>query len=89
MIQVKVTDTGLGIPDEVLDRIFEKFVTKGNEYENQSGSGLGLFLCKGIIEAHGGQIAAHNNFESGATFEFTLPISSKNIIQNMPKLSSK
>ncbi len=88
-IQVKITDTGSGIPDEVLDRIFEKFVTKGNEYENQSGSGLGLFLCKGIIEAHGGQIAAHNNFECGATFEFTLPISSKNKIQNIPELTSK
>jgi len=88
-IQVKVSDTGLGIPDEVLDKIFQKFVTKGNKYENQSGSGLGLFLCKGIIEAHGGQITAHNNFESGATFEFTLPISSKNKIQNIPEIASK
>ncbi len=88
-IQVKVTDTGLGIPDEILDKIFEKFVTKGNKYEKQSGTGLGLFLCKGIIKAHGGQIAAHNNFECGATFEFTLPISSKNKIQNLPELASK
>ena len=79
----------MGIPDEILDKIFEKFVTKGNKYEKQSGTGLGLFLCKGIIEAHGGQIAAHNNFESGATFEFTLPISSKNKIQNLPELASK
>ena len=87
-IQVKVTDTGLGIPDEILDKIFEKFVTKGNKFE-KSGTGLGLFLCKGIIEAHGGQITAHNNFECGATFEFTLPISSKNKIQNLPELTSK
>ncbi len=89
MIQVKISDTGLGIPDEILDKIFQKFVTKGNKYENQSGSGLGLFLCKGIIEAHGGQIAAHNNFECGATFEFTLPISNKKKIQNLPEIASK
>jgi signal transduction histidine kinase len=88
-IQVKVTDTGLGIPDEILDKIFGKFVTKGNKYEKQSGTGLGLFLCKGIIEAHGGQIAAHNNFECGATFEFSLPISNKNKIQKLPELASK
>ena len=88
-IQVKITDTGTGIPDEILDKIFDKFVTKGSKFESQSGTGLGLFLCKGIIEAHGGQIVAHNNFENGATFEFTLPISSKNEIQNPPELTSK
>ena len=89
IIQVKISDTGLGIPDEVLDKIFQKFVTKGNKFENQSGSGLGLYLCKGIIEAHGGQITAHNNFECGATFEFTLPISNKKKIQNFPELTTK
>jgi len=88
-IQVKVTDTGSGIPDEVLDKIFQKFVTKGKKYENQSGSGLGLFLCKGIVEAHGGQIVAHNNFECGATFEFTLPITNKKKIQNLQELAPK
>ena len=89
IIQVKISDTGLGIPDEVLDKIFQKFVTKGNKFENQSGSGLGLYLCKGIIEAHGGQITAHNNYECGATFEFTLPISNKKKIQNFPELTTK
>jgi signal transduction histidine kinase len=88
-IQVKISDTGLGIPDEILDKIFQKFVTKGNKFENQSGSGLGLYLCKGIIEAHGGQITAHNNFECGATFEFTLPITNKKKIQNFPEISTK
>lgn len=88
-IQIKISDTGSGIPDEVLDKIFQKFVTKGNQYENQSGSGLGLFLCKGIIEAHGGQIIAHNNFECGATFEFTLPIINKKKIKDSPKIVSK
>lgn len=73
-ITVTVSDTGLGIPDDVLPNIFGKFVTKGHRSENQSGNGLGLFLCKGIIEAHGGEITAKNNKDGGATFEFTLPL---------------
>jgi signal transduction histidine kinase len=42
--------------------------------ENQSGNGLGLFLCKGIISAHGGRIFARNNKGAGSTFEFSLPL---------------
>jgi signal transduction histidine kinase len=76
-LMVIVSDSGLGIPEEVLPNVFEKFVTKGHEQENQNGTGLGLFLCKGIIEAHGGKIFARNNREKGATFEFTIPISEK------------
>jgi signal transduction histidine kinase len=71
---VTISDTGLGIPEEILPNIFGKFVTKGHESENQGGTGLGLFLCKGIINAHGGQITAHNNENGGATFEFSLPL---------------
>ena len=87
-IQVKVLDTGLGIPKEILPRIFEKFVTKGLKHEEQSGTGLGLFLCKGIIEAHGGKISAQNNFDGGSTFEFTIPILNKGQIQNPLELST-
>jgi len=87
-IQVRVLDTGLGIPKEILPRIFEKFVTKGLKHEEQSGTGLGLFLCKGIIEAHGGKISAQNNFDCGATFEFTIPVLNKGQIQNPPELST-
>jgi signal transduction histidine kinase len=74
-VQVIVADNGDGIPNEIISRIFEKFVTKG--HGSQSGTGLGLFLCKGIIEAHGGEISAKNNESGGATFEFKLPVSSK------------
>ena len=74
---VIVSDSGLGIPEEILPNVFEKFVTKGHEQENQNGTGLGLFLCKGIIKTHGGKIFARNNREKGATFEFTIPISEK------------
>jgi len=88
-IQFRISDTGLGISNEILPRIFEKFVTKGLKHEEQSGTGLGLFLCKGIIEAHSGKISAQNNIEGGATFEFTIPILNKEQIQRPPELSTK
>ncbi|TBR24891.1 MAG: HAMP domain-containing histidine kinase [Candidatus Nitrosotenuis sp.] len=80
---VTISDTGLGIPEDVLPNIFGKFVTKGHESENQGGNGLGLFLCKGIISAHGGKITARNNKESGATFEFTLPLSQRKTVDSL------
>jgi len=88
-IQFRISDTGLGISNDILPRIFEKFVTKGIKHEKQSGTGLGLFLCKGIIEAHGGKISAQNNFDGGATFEFTIPILNKEQMQRPPELSTK
>ena len=81
---VKISDSGIGIPNEILSKIFEKFVTKGNE--SQGGTGLGLFLCRGIIRAHGGEITARNNSEKGATFEFSLPISQKFKLQKLAKI---
>jgi signal transduction histidine kinase len=85
-IQVKISDTGLGIPQEILPNIFGKFVTKGIK-NGQSGTGLGLFLSKGIIEAHHGKITAQNNFDEGASFEFTIPISQKNKVMNSSEIS--
>lgn len=68
-IIVTVTDTGIGIDKEILPRIFMKFATK-----SKSGTGLGLFISKAIIQAHGGNIDAHNNVDCvGATFRFTIP----------------
>jgi signal transduction histidine kinase len=76
-ILVSVKDTGTGIDPEILPQLFTKFVTKSFQ-----GTGLGLFISKGIIEAHGGKIWAvsnNNNIitdgEKGATFFFTLPVS--------------
>jgi signal transduction histidine kinase len=67
---VIIKDTGLGIDNEILPRLFTKFVTKSNQ-----GTGLGLFIVKKIIEAHGGKIWAENNSNGiGSTFYFTLPI---------------
>ena len=80
---ITVSDTGLGIPEEVLPNIFGKFVTKCHENANQSGNGLGLFLCKGIISAHGGKITARNNKDCGATFEMSLPLSQRKTIDSL------
>ena len=70
---VSVKDTGNGIDPEILPRLFTKFATKSNR---GGGTGLGLYISKNIIEAHGGKIWAENNKDSkGATFSFSLPIS--------------
>jgi two-component system, OmpR family, sensor histidine kinase VicK len=69
---ISVKDTGEGINPEILPRLFSKYATKSFE---GSGLGLGLFICKSIIEAHGGKIWAQNNSDGkGATFSFSLPI---------------
>ena len=69
-VTFRVTDTGSGISPEIYPKLFTKFATK-----SQKGTGLGLFISKSIIEAHGGKIWAENNRnENGATFSFTLPL---------------
>ena len=69
-IVVSVKDSGLGIDPEVLPRLFTKFATKSD-----SGTGLGLFISRSIVEAHGGKIWAENNInEKGSIFSFTLPV---------------
>jgi len=73
-VWVHVADTGTGIPPQELPRIFEAFhqahKTKTRE---QRGSGLGLSICKQLIELHGGEIWVENNRDSGTVFSFTLP----------------
>jgi signal transduction histidine kinase len=68
MVSVSVRDTGTGIEPDVFPRLFTKFVSK-----SQSGTGLGLFISKSIVEAHGGRIWGENNENRGATFTFTIP----------------
>jgi signal transduction histidine kinase len=68
---ISIRDRGAGIDPDIQDRLFSKFVTK-----SETGTGLGLYISKGIIEAHGGRIWAENNAEGkGATFYFSLPLS--------------
>ncbi|MGC2574630.1 MAG: ATP-binding protein [Candidatus Nitrosopolaris sp.] len=66
---ISVKDTGSGIDLDILPKLFSKFVTK-----SYHGTGLGLYICKAIVEAHGGKIWAENNVGKGATFSFSLPI---------------
>lgn len=70
-VMVSVKDTGQGIDPEILPRLFTKFVTKSSS----SGTGLGLFISKSIVETHGGKIWAENSTDGrGVTFSFTLPV---------------
>lgn len=70
-VEVSVSDSGKGIDPQIVSILFSKFVTKSDK-----GTGLGLYICKGIIEAHGGKIWAENMPEKqhGAKFSFSLPI---------------
>ena len=71
---VRIKDNGIGIHPEILPRLFTKFATRSN-----TGTGVGLFISKSIVEAHGGKIWAENNPDGrGATFYFTLPIAPPN-----------
>ena len=74
---VSIKDTGTGIDPEVIPRLFTKFCTKSSSVTRTIGTGLGLYIAKSIIEAHGGRIWAQNNAHqgSGATFAFSLPSS--------------
>ncbi|HEY7573122.1 MAG TPA: HAMP domain-containing sensor histidine kinase, partial [Nitrososphaeraceae archaeon] len=73
-IIINVKDTGQGIDPEILPNLFTKFATKSQT----RGTGLGLFISKNIVEAHGGKIWAQNNDNGiGATFTFSLPITNK------------
>jgi signal transduction histidine kinase len=66
---ISVKDMGPGIDPEISPKLFTKFASKSD-----MGTGLGLFISKGIVEAHGGRIWAENNPHRGATFSFSLPI---------------
>jgi two-component system sensor histidine kinase KdpD len=71
-IVVDVADGGPGLHAEDLERVFEKFY-RGKRPQGR-GVGLGLAICRGFVEAHGGRIWATNRPEGGAIFRFTLPL---------------
>jgi signal transduction histidine kinase len=72
-------DTGPGIPREYLSKIFDRFwQTPGT---TQKGSGLGLSIAKGIVQAHGGTIWAESQLGEGTSFFFTLPLADLDRIQ--------
>jgi len=71
LLEIAVSDTGPGISDEVADRLFQPFVTT-----KASGMGVGLSICRTIIEAHGGRLTVERNGAGGATFRLTLATAS-------------
>lgn len=68
-VLVRVSDSGVGIDEQAMDRLFMPFFTT-----KSSGMGMGLSICRSIIEAHGGRLSAMPNQEHGATFQITLPL---------------
>lgn len=75
MAEIKIADTGCGISNTEKEKIFEKFYCGGHRIaDNRRSLGLGLYLCKAIVEAHGGTICVTDNLPHGAVFRFTLPL---------------
>ncbi len=82
---VTVKDTGSGIDPEIMPRLFTKFASK-----SVKGTGLGLFISKSIVEAHGGKIWAENNIDGmGATFSFSLPLLDQSKLNKIEQIHSK
>jgi len=84
---ISIKDTGTGIDPEMLPKLFTKFATKSDK---GTGIGLGLFISKSIVEAHGGRIWAENNKDGkGATFAFSMPINKQQQLISSSSLGSK
>lgn len=76
-VTVKFKDTGIGMSQEDLSHLFERFFRGSAAMKTAEGTGLGLSICKQIIEAHGGTISAESEVGAGSTFSFTLPVELK------------
>ncbi len=77
-IEFQIQDTGIGIPKDQQERVFTKFFRAANAIRSETeGSGLGLYITKNIIEAHGGKTWFESEEGKGATFYFTIPIKEK------------
>ena len=85
-LTVKIRDEGMGIPEDELESIFNKFIQSSKTKTGAGGTGLGLSICQEIVKAHHGKIWAENNPDGGATFSFILPYESVMTINqiNMP-----
>ena len=77
-VRVSVTDCGVGFSAENADRLFTAFFTT-----KSNGMGMGLSICRSIIEAHNGRLWATANAPHGATFQFTLPVSTDSTSVNL------
>ncbi len=84
MIRVSVTDTGLGIPRAELPHLFDRFWQARKT--TRIGAGLGLFLVKGIVQAHGGAVGVESKVGQGTTFSFTVPVAEPTAAPPKPAL---
>jgi signal transduction histidine kinase len=86
MVTVRVTDTGIGIPSDRLEEIFEPFhQLDGSSTRRYSGTGLGLALSNRILEAHSSRVRAQSVVDKGSTFEFSLPLSASKGEERKPR----
>ena len=86
-VEMEISDSSGGIPPEIMPKLFSRFATKGREKGTESGTGLGLFISKGIIEAHGGRIVGYNNEIGGATFKIWLKSSPRSsVLEKSPNI---
>lgn len=74
ILTIEISDTGIGVPPEKLDSIFDRFSqVVSSKREFSKGSGLGLTITKGLVELHGGEISVSSEFGKGTTFIIKLP----------------
>lgn len=73
-VKVSVVDHGIGIPSSVMGHLFHKFYRSHRSRETVAGTGIGLYICKAIVESHGGKIGVSSAENKGSTFWFTVPI---------------
>lgn len=73
-VKVSVEDRGIGMPGSVVSNLFHKFYRSHRSRETVAGTGIGLYICKAIVESHGGKISVRSTEGEGSTFEFILPI---------------
>jgi signal transduction histidine kinase len=75
-IEISVKDTGIGIPKEDIEKIFDPFY-RGNNAQKEMGTGLGLSFVKQAVDLHGGRISVQSELEKGTTFSVMLPVGGK------------
>jgi signal transduction histidine kinase len=76
-IEVRVQDTGAGIKEEDVSKLFEKFQQLGDAQSRHQGTGLGLAICKEILRQHGGRVGITSKVGEGSCFYFVLPLQAK------------